>query len=336
MSRPRRLGRYLVAMFPPAVLVPSAALNVFALHAGAQALARAAEAGPGGPPAAAGPLLVTPRALVAFGVTLGLMLLLRLYDELKDVETDLRLGAAGDPRYAGRPIVTGAVTEADLRALRDVVTVVLVGLGAALADPRCWGAFAACFALCWASSRWFFWPPMQQRLVVAFWTHNPLSLAISAVTLSAAVADGLVPATPAALAWPALLAVGVWLPVAAWETSRKVRLPDDETAYTTYSKVLGWRRAALVPAGFAALAAGYLAAVAWRAGLGWAYPALLVAATLLLPVRASLLLRLRPTTPRADLRPTYEAWIVLTVLGLALALAWTHGVALQANPAAAP
>jgi hypothetical protein len=35
--------------------------------------------------------------------------------------------------------------------------------------------------------------------------------------------------------------VGLWLPFAAWELSRKIRVPEDETSYRTYSKVLGWK-----------------------------------------------------------------------------------------------
>ena len=38
--------------------------------------------------------------------------------------------------------------------------------------------------------------------------------------------------------------------LAAWETSRKIRAPEDETSYRTYSRVLGWKVAPFLPATF--------------------------------------------------------------------------------------
>src|SRR5438309_930780 len=65
--------------------------------------------------------------------------------------------------------------------------------------------------------------------------------------------------------WAAVLVVGIWMPVAAWEIARKVRAPGEETDYTTYSKVLGARRAASLPAFFVLVSGAALGAVAWRA-----------------------------------------------------------------------
>src|SRR5947209_3882721 len=93
-------------MFPPWVMLPMAAIHFLAIELAAQALAGKE------------PLVVSWRSLAG---TLGVVffsLALRVQDELKDQETDLRLARAGDPRYAQRPIVTGRVLAKDLVLLR--------------------------------------------------------------------------------------------------------------------------------------------------------------------------------------------------------------------------
>ena len=73
-------------------------------------------------------LAYTWRALGAAFTGYAMSLLFRIYDELKDVETDRRLAAAGDPKYMERPIVRGLVDVEDLHALQ----------WAALGDRRWW------------------------------------------------------------------------------------------------------------------------------------------------------------------------------------------------------
>ena len=38
--------------------------------------------------------------------------------------------------------------------------------------------FAAALGILWLSSRWFFWPAIQKNLLLAFATHNPLTLVV--------------------------------------------------------------------------------------------------------------------------------------------------------------
>lgn len=311
MSRAARLSAYLKVMFPPAFMVPSAVANVLCIDGALQALAGQA------------PLRFGLRQALLAAVVLLFMLLLRVYDELKDVETDLRLGRAGDPRYKDRPIVTGAIEVGDLVLLRDLTLALLVAAGLALAHPWPIAAFALTLGLCWLSSRWFFCPPISRNLLLAFVTHNPLSLFVSSVVVASfAAAHG----QQALGAWTAPLVIGLWAPVAAWETSRKLRTTAEETDYQTYSKVLGLRVAALVPAGFLLLSAACLAGAARAAGPGWGYPALVGGAAVVVAVMA-LRLSLRPTpAAAASLRPAAEAYAVLANVGLVGALVWRLGV----------
>lgn len=313
MSRAGRIVAFLTAMFPPWLMVPFSVANFLAIYFALQAMAGLQ------------PLAITWRAGLGAASMVLFPLLLRLYDEEKDVETDLALARAGDPGYANRPIATGKVTAGDLRTMRVATIVLLFAANVPLGFPLPFAAFAAAFALAWLSSKWFFYPPMSKNLLLAFATHNPLSLVLGGYVVAVFAGEF---GAAGLSGWTGLLLAGLWLPVAAWETSRKVRLPEDETDYRTYSKVLGWKTAALVPAFFVAASAASLAAIARRVGLEWPFLAVLgvVAA---LPAGASLLLRLAPTRARANLRPWTEAYAIVANAGLAIALGASRGMVLR-------
>ncbi len=312
MSRARRLGIWLWKMWPPLVMVPSGLAHFFAIHWALQAIARHT------------PLVVTWKGWCGAATVVLFSLLMRVYDELKDVEADLALGRAGDPRYKDRPIVKGEIAVGDLVLLRWLTTGVLVALNAPLGWPLPLAAFTAVFVLTWASFRWFFVPAISKNLLLAFATHNPISLAIAAYAASVYAAE--LGRESLTLLAPFLL-VGMWLPIAAWETSRKVRLPEEETDYQTYSKVLGLESAALLPVFFVVMAAACLTVVVRPSGLGAPYIAFLHGSGGL-AVFACLRLLFAPKPGRADLRKYVEPFVVIVNVGLAVALWLRHGVVL--------
>ena len=310
MSRATRMATYVREMFPPAVMVPSGVANALAIHLGLQALAKG------------GGLRVTWRLVLAALSVVLTMLLLRVYDELKDAASDAALARAGDPRFASRPVVDGRVTLRDVVTLRWLVTALLVIVNGAMVHPLPWAAFALLMAAAWGSLNWFFWPAVSRSLLLAFATHNPISLVVSAYVVAVYVADegwGNLPVTGTALV------VGLWLPVAAWEIARKIRLPADETEYETYSRRLGMRPAALLVAALAGGCAGALFLVSRAAGLGIAYDAALALVTLLLLARVGLLVA-RPTPARAALRPFAELLGAVATGGLLAAAVVSRGV----------
>ena len=292
--RPTRAGRlvdYLGEMFPPLVQVPAAAVTFLAVYFCLQRLDGRSH------------LVIGWLGLGAALTLLAFTLLLRTYDELKDVETDLRLGRAGDPRYRDRAIVTGRVLPEDLVALRWGTTIALFALNVGLGWPWPGAAFVGVFALTWLSFRWFFWPQMSRHLLIAFATHNPLSLALGAYLLAVYARE--FGHFPPPTAW--LLLLGMWMPVAAWETARKIRVPADETDYLTYSRVLGWRVAAALPLSFVAVSVASLVLFGARAGLGrWLVLALGAGA---LPLVAGVVrLWVAPSSRAANLRPLAELY----------------------------
>jgi 4-hydroxybenzoate polyprenyltransferase len=305
------VGEYLAAMFPPLVQIPTGALLFFAIHAGLQGMAGLA------------PIRLGPRALAGAATIVLFALLLRVQDELKDLATDVALARAGDPRFAARPVVLGRVGAADLVRLRRLVVATLLALNLPLGFPLPLLPFLLALSVTWLSGRWFYWPPMARDLVLAFATHNPMALLYAAYA-AAVLARELGPAQVRADA--SILLLAVWLPVAAWEVARKIRAPDEETVYETWSSRLGWRNAAALPPLLCtASAAGFFYA-ARAAQLGPAYPTVLGAA-LLLVLAAFLRFRLMPSARTSRLRVPVEVFAVVAAGGLVVALAISRGFA---------
>lgn len=315
LSRIRRILSFLNRMFPPFLLVPVGLLKFLSIYLTLQALEGQT------------PLHLGWRGMLGALSLILFMLLLRVYDELKDVETDLRLGRAGDPRYKDRPIVTGAVTVADLQALRWTVTLLLIGVNLPMGFPLPFAAFATAFLITWISFHWFFCPAISRSLLLAFATHNPMTLVLSGYIVAIHVAErgsqGLGPTT-------GLLLLGSWLPIAAWEISRKIRIPEEETEYATYSKILGWKRASLLPALLIAASTACWIPVLLRCGLEWT-PGVVLLLLTLVPVGACLRFRLAPTSAGANLRPWIEAYEAAVVLGVVANLLLRYGIEVGAG-----
>jgi 4-hydroxybenzoate polyprenyltransferase len=299
-----RLVLYLGQMFPLSQMLPYAACHFFAFWFTLQALAGA-------------PVVrVTGTAMRGVITVLLFLLLMRLYDELKDAATDLALGRSGDPLYRDRVLVTGAVRIEDIKLLRWVVTIALIALNIRLSVTYAAVAFWILFGVGWLSFHWFFWPRVSRHIVLAFVTHNPIALLLGAYVV-ALFADTFGPDLVDGRA--ALLLLGLWLPMAAWETSRKIRAPEDETTYQTYSRVLGWRTAALLPAVFSIASASVLAVVGRQAGLGPPFLVVIGGACAAVVWRC-LLFRSAPSRRHAELKPWAMIYTTVANVGLVVAV----------------
>jgi 4-hydroxybenzoate polyprenyltransferase len=309
-GRAARLRLYLAQMFPLHQMVPYAAFHFFALWFTLQALHDL-------------PVVRVTSVWWPGVATITLcLLLMRLYDELKDAKTDIALGRSGDPLYRDRVLVTGAVRLEDVHVLRWLVTLALVALN--LWPVRSWAApaFWILFAVMWLSFNWFFWPAMSKHLLVAFATHNPISLLLDGYVVALFADEFGVSAVGGSAAW---LLVGLWLPMAGWETSRKIRAPEDETDYQTYSRALGWKVAGLLPAVFVVLSATLLSVVAVEARLGAPFQ-LLVVSTAALVVYRCVRFRVAPSAARAQLKPWAMLYATAANVGLVAAVVLSRSV----------
>lgn len=267
------------------------------------------------------PLTIHPDAAIGAISMVLFIILLRVYDEIKDIESDLRLAAAGDPRYTDRPIVTGKISEDDLYVFRNTITLLLVLINLAL-GPQGFAGFLLIMLILWLSSQWFFWPAIKHSLLLAFVTHNPLALAIAIYAVMVFHVSFQVMVD---FPWTMVLLVGVWLPAAVWEMSRKIRVPEDETDYDTYSKILGWKIAAIVPVGFAILSMLFLLVFLWHIQTTIIYCIFLVFVVLFFSLMC-LRFRFFPSRKHARLQPYSELLVVSVDFGLCIALVAQFGM----------
>lgn len=230
-TRLTRLNIFFTERFPIVTNAGAGLITFLAIYGGLQVMSGSA-------------VSFTTTAWVGMISSILFLLLLRVYDELKDVETDLRLGALGDPNFKDRPIVTGEIKVEDLHFLRWVVTGTLFVLHIPYWGKLPFYSFLVLFVLCWLSFKWFFVPSIKSNIVWALVTHNPLVLVQALYITSLYIYDY---GTGHLQLQHAALIIGLWLPLTIWETSRKIRLPEDETEYQTYSSVLGWRTATKLP-----------------------------------------------------------------------------------------
>jgi 4-hydroxybenzoate polyprenyltransferase len=302
-----RLGIFFAERFPLHQLVASALLSYFGLYFVTQALY-----GPGR-------LQLTATSAIGLFTVVGLMLLMRIFDEFKDVETDRRL-------FPERPLARGAVEYHDIRVLGIAVFVVLVALN--LLQGWAFVFFAAMMLFAWLTSRWFFSKErLIDDLVLTLITHQPVALFVNAYVVATAV-YGLKLAGVAPAALP-IAVLAFWFPVLAWETSRKIRARGRETDYVTYSKLFGPRRATLLPLigmGLYFLSIVFLAL--WLHLGAWAIASLLLIALALAVVFIRFLSL--PNENRLILTPATQisvtASLLLTIVALLLQRGLSIGV----------
>ena len=311
-SRLSRIWHYLLVMFPPHFMLLSGIAKFYAVYFSLQALTGDESV-----------FITLPSMACALSIVL-FSLLMPIYDELKDAEADTRLGRAGDPRYKNRPIVTGAVTIADLAALRWLTTAALIGINVPLGRWPVIG-FWVLFVVTWLSFKWFFWPKISRHLLLAFLTHNPITLLFGAYIVAVFAGDF---GSSNIDAWALLLMLAFWAPLGAWETARKIRAPLDETDYQTYSQIFGWKLAPFVPVAFIAVGTTSAILVSVQIGLGWIFP-IVVAGASLVPVYRCIAFRVSPNRKTANIQPFVELYSVVMDLGLLAAVLASRGIDLS-------
>lgn len=277
-----RLNAYLAEMFP---VLPRLGIALLLYASLAAALGRR---------------LGVPAPVFSWATAVGgasvfaLMLILRLMDELKDIELDREL-------FPKRPLPAGRVRASDLRGALLAAQLAYLGLHAAAGLAL----LTALAVLGYAQLmfRWFFAPNLlRPRLLLTLVTHTPISpLMLVHLLVLFAVQHGIDPAV--VLGAPALsLVAAYWALVLGWEVARKIRSAAEEDAYVTYSRRLGRRGAVALCA--SAQAAAFLIAVM---GFVRSVPAVLILVAgfgITLTAQARFLLAPGPRTSR--LQPSAE------------------------------
>lgn len=162
------------------------------------------------------------------------LLWLRIADDLKDYKTDMRL-------FPDRPLPAGRVKKSDLMAAGVFFEAIAIGLNIAFMRENLLFC-GILYAYGYLMSRWFFRKKkIQKSLPLALITHNPVQMFVNLYIIAYTVK--LYDLKPAFTIWTVLTLWTLYFPALIWEVSRKIYAPKDETEYTTYSKLFGYKRA---------------------------------------------------------------------------------------------
>lgn len=162
------------------------------------------------------------------------LMALRIADEFKDKEVDLRL-------FPERPYPSGRVKTKDLAALLILISVITITLNLVFMNNRIYFVILAVYGL--LMSLWFFSKHhISKSLPLALVTHNPIQLVMNLYVISfACIKYDLALLTVNNV----LILFTLYFPGLIWEISRKTRAPGDEDEYVTYSKLFGHRKVTL-------------------------------------------------------------------------------------------
>jgi 4-hydroxybenzoate polyprenyltransferase len=252
-TRLGRLSVYVAEMFPLSIRVPLNLLNFGFIYVGLQALQGAQ------------PIRFSWISVIGALTVQLLWFFIRVFDELKDAESDIALARAGDPRFVNRPIVTGKVTLEDISALRWWMVAVVFAINVPFGFPALAVGIAIAMGYLTLTYKWLFYPPIRNHVLLVFVTHAPNALVIEIYAAAVFVAEFGMPDSIAA----ATLLVALWATVSAYEFAYKIRAPQQETALATYSKRLGYPTATVVCMAFLGISIACTLATAYSAGLPW-------------------------------------------------------------------
>ena len=151
---------------------------------------------------------------------------LRIADDFKDYETDCKL-------FPDRPLPSGRVKKKDLKIFVSVLITVTVLLNAIFMNNFFF--FFILYTYGTLMALWFFQKhKIQKSLPMALITHNPVQMILNIYIISFTVIKYKIPAFTLQNVMAALT---LYFPALIWEVTRKIRAPEDETEYVTYSKL---------------------------------------------------------------------------------------------------
>lgn len=198
----------------------------------------------------------------------GLWLVLRLMDEIKDEDIDREL-------FPHRPVPSGRVSKADIK--RTLASAMILYLGAhVFAGVALWTALFVLGYSVLMFKRFFAPQVLRRSLIITLVSHNPIVPLMLAQCFVVFAVDHGIALNELHLDLIVPFIVMLWLPLLAWELARKIRSPEEETAYVTYSRLFGYVGAVLLTGGVQTTAF-CVGLYFWsRFSLSWTYLGILI------------------------------------------------------------
>jgi len=178
---------------------------------------------------------IGPEEFIAVLTIFAALLSLRIIDEFKDFDTDKL-------NFPERPLPSGRVRQSDLVVLLVSFQIPTIVLNVFFMNNLWW--FVGLWGYGTLMSFWFFSKKLiKPNLFLALLTHNPVLLLLNFyITSFICTKYALDMFAPENL----IIAFALYVPAIVYEIGRKIRAPHKETAYTTYSKLMGYKRAVLL------------------------------------------------------------------------------------------
>ncbi len=156
---------------------------------------------------------------------------LRIADDLKDYDLDCRL-------FPERPLPSGRVKKKDVSIFVSILIAITIILNFIFMNNFFFCLLLYSYGTLMAV--WFFQKyKIQKSLPMALVTHNPVQMVMNIYIISFAVIKYHIPAISL---HNIMAAFTLYFPALIWEVSRKIRAPQDETEYVTYSKLFGYKK----------------------------------------------------------------------------------------------
>jgi len=184
--------------------------------------------------------LSSPIHLIGIINVFTILLILRLMDELKDKDLDEDL-------FSERPLPSGRVRESDISFALIALIVLFITI-----NVFSWATLlAALMVLCYTllMFRYFFIPKILRKyLLLNLATHNPIIPIIIIFLWIMFGAQNDLPLSRLLTQYGILLVVWFWLLLFSWEITRKIKSPEEENEYVTYSQIFGYIGAVIIAA----------------------------------------------------------------------------------------
>lgn len=157
---------------------------------------------------------------------------LRVADDLKDYETDKKL-------FKERPLPSGRVFKKDIIVCCAIIQTIIIILNLIFMNNTLF--LIILYGYGFLMSKWFFQQKkIQPNLILAVITHNPVQLFVNLYIISFTCIKYAI--SPFSLTTIMTLFT-LYFPALIWEIARKIKAPKEENAYTTYSKIFGYKKA---------------------------------------------------------------------------------------------
>ncbi len=236
---------------------------------------------------------------------LALLLILRLMDELKDLEIDREL-------FQERPVPSGRVKESDIWISLLIVIGLFLGANVFAAASFIPSVIVLAYAV--LMFRYFFIPNILRKfLLLNLASHNPIVPLMLVYLVLIFAADKQIAIKFIDWCNIGLFVLMMWSAFLSWELARKIRSKDEETEYVTYSQIFGYRVSVIITFIVQSIGASIALYLAFEIHLSWVF-LMIVGIGYMVVLFGHIRFLVRPSPETSKLKPFAEIYAITLML----------------------